>query len=152
VADSRVGTVGNDSMGVKRQQGESDRQLSLFDDEPMALPRHGASGEGGTGTSAREESRSPTVSDPARALTQIRGVATLKETAGYGEYVRWCGRTGASRPPSYPIVDASWAMKPHLLRLDDGDDPESVAWAAGSRKVAHVDARHIRSRHARRVQ
>ncbi len=29
----------------------------------------------------------------------VRRVTTLKETAGYGEYVRWCGRTGAARPP-----------------------------------------------------
>src|SRR5581483_2318712 len=26
-------------------------------------------------------------------------VEQLKETAGYAEYVRWCGRTGAARPP-----------------------------------------------------
>jgi RNA-directed DNA polymerase len=57
-------------MGVKRQQSERDRQLSLFDDELTALPRHGASGEGGTGPAAFEESQASTVLSPARALTQ----------------------------------------------------------------------------------
>lgn len=57
-------------MGVKRQQGESDRQMSLFDDDRPALPRPGAGGEGGTGPAAFEELQAPTVSDQARALTQ----------------------------------------------------------------------------------
>ena len=34
-----------------------------------------------------------------QSLRQTRGVKTLEETAGYDEYVRWCGRTGAVRPP-----------------------------------------------------
>ena len=29
----------------------------------------------------------------------VAPVETVEETAGYAEYVRWCGRTGASRPP-----------------------------------------------------
>ncbi|MBX3395326.1 MAG: group II intron reverse transcriptase/maturase [Phycisphaerae bacterium] len=57
-------------MGVKRQQGEGDRQLSLFDDDRAALSRHGASSEGGTGPAACEEPQTPTALDPARALTE----------------------------------------------------------------------------------
>jgi hypothetical protein len=30
---------------------------------------------------------------------KARAVERLEETAGYDEYVRWCGRTGAERPP-----------------------------------------------------
>jgi RNA-directed DNA polymerase len=55
-------------MGVKRQKGGGDRQMSLFDDQ-AALSRHGASGKGGTGPAAREVSQATTVLDPARALT-----------------------------------------------------------------------------------
>ena len=29
----------------------------------------------------------------------VAPVETVEETAGYAEYVRWCGRTGAARPP-----------------------------------------------------
>ena len=34
-----------------------------------------------------------------QSVRQTRDVKTLKETAGYAKYVRWCGRTGAVRPP-----------------------------------------------------
>ena len=33
------------------------------------------------------------------SATAGRAVQTSGETAGYDEYVRWCGRTGAARPP-----------------------------------------------------
>ena len=42
-------------MGVERQQGRA-YQLSLFEGEEEAV-RHGAGGEGGTGTGAYEEQR-----------------------------------------------------------------------------------------------
>ena len=29
----------------------------------------------------------------------VAPVELVEETAGYAEYVRWCGRTGAVRPP-----------------------------------------------------
>ena len=35
---------------------------------------------------------------------QICDAKTVKETAGYVKYIRRCGRTGAARPPSYPIA------------------------------------------------
>lgn len=56
-------------MGVKRQQGGKDRQLSLFDDDP-ASPRPGAGGDGGTGPAAYGERQAPTALNPARALTE----------------------------------------------------------------------------------
>ncbi len=89
-------------MDVKRQQVSGD-QLYLF--EELAPLRPGAGGEGGTGPAACEASQATTASIPARALTvdmpdrQVCRVTTLKETAGYDEYVRWCGRTGGAIPP-----------------------------------------------------
>lgn len=55
-------------MGVKRQKGDGDRQMSLFDDH-AALSRHGAGGEGGTPAVARAVSQASTALNPARALT-----------------------------------------------------------------------------------
>jgi len=55
-------------MGVKRQQGRSD-QGYLFPEMAPAGLRHGASGEGGTGSGACEEPQAPTAAEPARALT-----------------------------------------------------------------------------------
>src|SRR5690348_10335592 len=36
---------------------------------------------------------------PRQSGPEIQAVEPLEETAGYDEYVRWCGRTGAARPP-----------------------------------------------------
>ena len=54
-------------MDAERQQGRL-RQLTLFEDERAGL-RHGASGEGGTGAAACEESQTSTAWDRERALT-----------------------------------------------------------------------------------
>jgi RNA-directed DNA polymerase len=54
-------------MGVERQQGTS-YQLSLFEATEDDV-RHGAGGDGGTGSTACEESQTPTASDRERALT-----------------------------------------------------------------------------------
>jgi RNA-directed DNA polymerase len=56
-------------MSVKRQQGGGD-QKDLFDEALQASLRHGASGEGGTGTGAREERQAHTAWAEDRALTQ----------------------------------------------------------------------------------
>jgi len=63
--------------------------------------RPSVSGEGGTGPAAYEEWQAFTALNRKRALASdhTRQVATVGETAGYYEYVRWCGRTGAARPP-----------------------------------------------------
>src|SRR3989442_897719 len=61
-------SVGDDSMGAKRQQGKP-YQRSLFEGLEEGL-RHGQLGEGGTGPERRAESQTPTASDPARALTE----------------------------------------------------------------------------------
>lgn len=53
-------------MGVERQQGDGE-QMYLFED--MAPARPGAGGEGGTRTTAFEESQASTASDQKRALT-----------------------------------------------------------------------------------
>ncbi|MGQ0673122.1 MAG: group II intron reverse transcriptase/maturase [Hyphomicrobium sp.] len=63
-------------MGVKRQQGGKD-QTDLFDEARNALPRHGESGNGGTGPAAREEPQASTVFEQQRALTQ----ALMEEVA-----------------------------------------------------------------------
>lgn len=56
-------------MGVKRRQVGDDQQLSLFDDNGLALPCHGAGGEGGTGPAACEASQASAALAPGRALT-----------------------------------------------------------------------------------
>ncbi len=48
---------------------------------------------------ARHEQRLVPDPRPDRTAPQVFGVATVTETAGYDEYVRWCGRTGAVTPP-----------------------------------------------------
>ncbi len=53
-------------MGVERQQGKA-YQLSLYEGEEGVV-RHGAGGEGGTGTTAYEEQQRPTASERKRAL------------------------------------------------------------------------------------
>ena len=59
--------------------------------------RHGASGEGGTGSGADEEWQASTALNRKRALTSAhtRCVRTAEGTAGYDKYVRWCGRRGS---------------------------------------------------------
>jgi hypothetical protein len=107
-------------MSAERQQGKP-YQRSLVEGYEEGL-RHDSLGNGGTGSGPLEESQTPTASDPARALTErlmeevcqrrvvgvarpgqprsaVCEVASLKETAGYAKYVRWCGRTGAAKPP-----------------------------------------------------
>ena len=42
--------------------------------------------------------------EPHRSDRKVRPVESVQETAGYDEYVRWCGRTGAVRPPPTPIL------------------------------------------------
>ena len=81
-------------MGVKRQQGGGD-QGDLFDEAYRAALRHGASGEGGTGPAASEESQAPTAWDHERALTQhlmeaVCGAANLNRA-----YKRVKGNGGA---------------------------------------------------------
>jgi len=63
--------------------------------------RPGASGEGGTGPAAFEEWQASTALNRERALTSedTGWVAAVEGTAGYDEYVRWCGRTRVVRPP-----------------------------------------------------
>jgi len=56
-------------MGVERQQGTW-YQLSLFDGMKDDV-RHGAGGEGGTGSAAYEEPQTPTALERERALTSI---------------------------------------------------------------------------------
>lgn len=56
-------------MGMKRQQGSTD-QLDLFDEARQASLRHGATGDGGTGTGAFEEPQASTAWERQRASTQ----------------------------------------------------------------------------------
>jgi len=63
-------------MGGKRQQGSGD-QGDLFDQVLRASLRHGATGEGGTGSGACEEPQAFTAWEQQRALTQ----ALMEEVA-----------------------------------------------------------------------
>jgi hypothetical protein len=56
-------------MGVKRRQGSND-QKDLFDEDLKAQLRHGATGDGGTGTGAVEEPQAATAWEQQRALTR----------------------------------------------------------------------------------
>ncbi len=56
-------------MSVARQQGR-DYQGDLFDEALLKGLRHGASGDGGTGTGACVERQALTALDRQRALTQ----------------------------------------------------------------------------------
>ncbi len=56
-------------MGVKRRQG-SGNQMDLFDEALKASLRHGATGEGGTGTGALEEQQTSMAGSQDPALTQ----------------------------------------------------------------------------------
>lgn len=64
-------------MGVKRQQGGVD-QGDLFDQALMAASRHGATGEGGTGSGAHEASQASAAWEQERALTRH----LMEEVAG----------------------------------------------------------------------
>ena len=44
---------------------------------------------------------------PHRSDRKVRPVESVQETAGYDEYVRWCGRTGAVRPPPTRLCDGT---------------------------------------------
>jgi hypothetical protein len=59
----------DDSMSVKRQQGDAD-QGDFFDEAFKAALRHGVSSGGGTGPATPEEPQAPTAWDHERALTQ----------------------------------------------------------------------------------
>ena len=70
-------------MGVKRQQGNGD-QMDLLDQVLQASLRHGATGEGGTGTGAHAEPQALAALEQQRALTQhlmeeIAGSANLNQ-------------------------------------------------------------------------
>ena len=70
-------------MVVKKRQVGGD-QMDLFDEALKASLRHGATGEGGTGTGACEERQAATAWDQNRALTQhlmekVAGSANLNQ-------------------------------------------------------------------------
>src|SRR6266540_6369968 len=48
---------------------------------------------------SRHESSLDRVAGLGQRPPTVRPVSTRTETAGYDEYVRWCGRTGAVMPP-----------------------------------------------------
>ena len=64
-------------MSVKRQQGNGD-QKDLFDEALKASLRHGATGDGGTGSGACAEPQASTAWEQQRALTQT----LMEEVAG----------------------------------------------------------------------
>ena len=66
-------------MGVKRQQGNGD-QKDLFDQALQASLRHGATGEGRTGSGACAEPQALAAFEQQRALTQH----LMEEVAGSG--------------------------------------------------------------------
>ncbi len=86
-AESSVaGSSREDSMSVERQEGTW-YQLSLLEWREGQV-RHGAGGEGGTGTAAREESQAVTASERERALT-----------GDLMERIRECGSKGSLASP-----------------------------------------------------
>lgn len=78
-------------MGAERQQGKP-YQRFLFKELEEGL-RHDQLGEGGTGPERREESQTPTASDPARALTE----RLLEEVCQLDNLNQACKRVRANK-------------------------------------------------------
>lgn len=101
---SSQGAVWANSMGVKRQQGGGD-QKDLFDEALQASLRHGATGDGGTGTGAHEEPQASTVWEQQRALTQ----ALMEEVASSANlnqaYKRVKANKGAAGVDAMSVTD-----------------------------------------------
>lgn len=110
-------SVGNDSMGVKRQQSEGDRQMWLFNDNVSALSRHDASGEGGTGPAAFEASQAPTVLDPARALTVCLMEEVCQRDNLNRAYRRVKANKGAAGVDGMTVHELGVWLKEHKGRL-----------------------------------
>lgn len=100
-------------MGVKRQQGGGDRQLSLFDDDTLALSRHGAGGEGGTGPAACEEPQTTTALNPARALTQHLMEEVCRRDNLNQAYRRVKANKGAAGVDGMTVHELSAWLKEH---------------------------------------
>jgi len=104
-------------MGAKRQQGESDRQMSLFNDDGSSPSRPGAGGEGGTGPAAFEESQTPTASDPARALTQHLMEEVCQRDNLNRAYRRVKSNKGAAGVDGMTVHELSAWLKEHKENL-----------------------------------
>jgi hypothetical protein len=115
----------------QRQPGRIDREMPARLTPAQPIPDAG--GKEVVQAAATGESPSLAAKERQRALTarlmeqvtcepgpQIRAVEPLKETAGYDKYVRWCGRTGAARPPptrfAWSVVNCPWSVVSGLCR------------------------------------
>ena len=118
-------------MGVKRQQGEGDRQLLMFNDDMSAPARHGASGEGGTGPAAREESQAPTVLDSGRALTEHLMEEVCQRENLNRAYRRVKSNKGAAGVDGMTVHELGVWLKAHKEKfvgslLDGSYQPQAV--------------------------
>jgi RNA-directed DNA polymerase len=118
-------------MGVKRQQGDDDRQLSLFNDDEAASSRPGAGGEGGTGPAACEASQTFAAWDPARALTEHLMEEVCQRENLNRAYQRVKANKGAPGVDGMPVHELSGWLKEHkasfLAALRDGSyQPQAV--------------------------
>ena len=100
------GAVLQSSMGTEWQKVAAYR---------LEAACHDASGDDRIGTGACEEPQAPTAlsdDEPWCGRSHNCRAQTLKETAGYAEYVRWCGR-GEPRGSSLPAW-RHWQESWHL--------------------------------------
>ncbi len=104
----RLGSRLGHSMGVKRRQG-SGNQMDLFDEALKASLRHGATGEGGTGTGAIEEQQTPTAGSQGNGVPEWR--AWILALSGKGWW-----RMAAS-PPAHEAMPTAWFNTLGLVRL-----------------------------------
>jgi len=110
-------------MDAERQQGRP-RQLTLFEDE-RAGPRPGASGEGGTGPAAREESQTSTAWERERALTARLMERVVERENLNNAYKRVKANKGAPGVDGMTVGDLRGWVKEHkeelVASLLDGD-------------------------------
>jgi len=103
-------------MGVKRQQCDEDRQLSLFDDD-AASSRHGAGGESGTQAAACEASQASTALNPARALTAFLMEEVCERNNLNRAYARVKANRGAPGVDGMAVGELARWLKQHKETL-----------------------------------
>ena len=107
-------SVGNDSMGVERQQVDDD-QLLLFEETASSCP--GASGDGGTEAAACEASQASTAWGPARALTEHLMEEVCQRDNLNRAYRRVKSNKGAPGTDGMTIQDLGPWIKEHKEEL-----------------------------------
>jgi len=103
-------------MGVKRQQGSTD-QKDLFDEALKAELRHGAAGDGGTGSGACAERQALTAWERQRALTHTIMEDVASSTNLNRAYKRVKANKGAAGADGMTVADLLPWLRANRERL-----------------------------------